>query len=70
MLSPSTHDAHRQARRIRHRHEDTRSSRIASHGAFVHARDWPTYGALSISADGEEISEIFGSATRVFLTQR
>jgi hypothetical protein len=51
------YEAHRQARRIRHRHENTGSSRNASHGAFMHASDRPTVDC-SFSSDGGEISEI------------
>jgi len=61
MLSPSSREAHRQARRLRHRHEETGSSRYASHVAFMHvcmhACDRPTVGCSFIS-DGEEISGI------------
>jgi hypothetical protein len=55
MLSPGTREAHRQSRRVRHRHEDTRGSRNASHGAFMH--DQPIVDC-SFSSDSEEISEI------------
>jgi len=59
MLSPGRRDTHRQGRRIRHRHEDTKfEKRFAwCFLARMHASDQPRVDG-SFSSDGEEISEI------------
>lgn len=59
MLSPGTREEHRQARRIRHRHEDTLGVRGMLHVVLsrcMRVSD-PTVDC-SFSSDGEDISEI------------
>jgi hypothetical protein len=66
---PDTREAHRQARRIRRRHEDTGSSRNASHSAFKHASDKPTVDFRLVATVGRSL-KFTGSAARMFLTRR
>jgi hypothetical protein len=63
------YEAHRQARRIRHRHENTGSSRNASHGAFTHEcmRVTDLRWTVRLVATVGRSLRFTGSAARMFL---